>query len=434
MIAETPLRSGSRGSAPSVPDAPTRVGPEFDAQAVFAYLHAHLPLLRARPPGEHAADKAACEIALLCWGLSRNAALWARLQASADDLLDWADTRLRGSGVLDAMLWQPARLPMFALGDGFLAALQRPDPMFRAACAAVHDGGLGRDAERSPYQTLEVAFAEALAGYESPPSAPMHWLAQAPFLPLLSVDDGYAFTHALFYLTRFGRVPLPQAYAAEPLHGALEAGLWWCVWRRDFDLLAEMLLCALFIGMPATAAVRTGIALLRASGRRDGHLSAWEDLPAPRDSATRFFQHYHPLLVAALLDSELALRDEPRWPVTPAVLPVAPAAADALAALGIAASREQLDAVRAQGFDQAIAEHYGEDFAVALPRPEDEDWRIVLGFVRHDPWTIVAATAAQLQRSRITVCTRHARRWLETLAPVVAARNAAECAPVATCC
>ncbi len=434
MVAETPLRSGSWRSAPSVPDAPVRVGPGFDAQAIFAYLHAHLPLLRGRPPGERAADKAACEIALLCWGLSRNAALWARLQAPADDLLDWADMRLRSGGVLDAMLWQPARLPMFALGDGFLTALQRPAPMFHTACAAVRVGGLGRDTERSPYQALEAAFAEALAGHESSPVAPTHWLANGPFLPLLSVDDGYAFTHALFYLTRFGRVPLPQAYAVEPLHEALEAGLWWCLWRRDFDLLAEMLLCALFTDMPATAAVRTGIALLRASGRRDGHLSAWEDLPAPHDPATRFFQHYHPLLVAALLDSELALRDEPRWPTTPAVLPAEQAAADALVTLGISASRERLDAVRAQGFGQAIAEFYGEESAAKLPTPEDEDWRIVLGFVRHDPWTIVAGTAVQLQRSRVTACTRHARRWLETLAPVVAARNAVECARPVTCC
>lgn len=429
MIAETPLRNGSCLPAPSVPDAPVRVGPGFDAQAIFAYLHAHLPLLRVRPPGERAADKAACEIALLCWGLSRNAALWTQLRAAADDLLDWADTRLRGGGVLDAILWQPARLPMFTLGDGFLTALQRPSPAFRAACDAVRGGGLGRDTERSPYQALEAAFAEALAGHESSPASSLHWLAHEPFLPLLSVDDGYAFTHALFYLTRFGRVPLPHVYAAEPLYGALEAGLWWCVWRRDFDLLAEMLLCALFTGMPATAAVRTGIALLRACGRRDGHLSAWEDLPVPRDAATRFFQHYHPLLVAALLHSELALRDESRWPAMPAVLPAAPATADALATLGISASRERLDAVRVQGFDQAVAEHYGGEFATGLPGPgpEDEDWRIVLGFVQHDPWTIVAGTAAQLQRSRITACTRHARRWLETLGPVVAARNAIEC-------
>ena len=422
MTPDVVTRCGSERSAPSCADAPARVDAAFDVDAVFAYLHAHLPLLRACPPGERAADKAACEIALLCWGVSRNVAAWTRLHALAEPMLAWADARLRGASVLDAMLWQPARLPMFALGDGFLTALGYPAPRFRAAADAVRGGGLGRHSERSPYQALEVAFGEALSGLDTPPS-PTHWLAQAPFLPLLATDDGYAFTHALFYLTQFGRRPLPDDYIATDVHDALESGIWWCVWRRDLDLLAEMLLCALFTAMPVTTAMQTGVALLRACGRRDGHLSAWESLPAPRDATTRFFQLYHPLLVAGLLDSELVLRATPLTdpPHAPASVAVAPGTA---AALGIAASRERLDAIRAERFEDVLAARYGADLVDAPPQPADEDWRIVLGFVRQDAWTITAGVAAQLDRARITACTRHARRWLETLGPVVAARNA----------
>lgn len=421
MAPDAALRRGSERSAPDT-DVPARVDAAFGVDAVFAYLRAHLPLLQACAPGERAADKAACEIALLCWGVSRNAAAWARLRTPAEPMLAWADARLRGASVLDAMLWQPARLPMLALGDGFLTALGHPSPTFRAAADAVRGGGLGRDCERGPYQALEVAFGDALQGLDAP-SPPTHWLARTPFLPLLAADDGYAFTHALFYLTRFGGEPLPAPYAAADVHDALEGGLWWCLWRRDLDLLAEMLLCALYTAMPVTAAVQAGVAVLRACGRRDGHLSAWESLPAPRDATARFFQRYHPLLVAALLDSELALRATP-LAAPPRTLATTGTARDATATLGIAASRERLAAIGAERFDAAFAACYGAGLVAALPQPADEDWRIVLGFVRRDAWTVTAGVAAQLESGRDTACARHARRWLGTLAPVVAARNA----------
>ncbi|WP_242111740.1 DUF6895 family protein [Luteimonas aquatica] len=427
MGAAIALRGGPAGSVPPAP-AETGLRGAFGVDAVFAYLHAHLPLLRQCRAGERAADKAACEIALLCWAVSRNAAAWARLHASAQPLLAWADKRLRGDSVLEAMLWQPSRLPMLALGDGFLSALGRQAPAFARAAAAVREGGLGADGERSPYQGLEVAFGQALCGL-GPPPQPRHWLAHSPFLPLLSVDDGYALTHAIFYLTAFGREPLPPGYAAADVHETLENGLWWCLWRRDLDLLAEMLLCALFTGMPATAAVRTAKALLFAAGNLHGHLSAWESLPAPHGATMQFFQLYHPLLVAALLDSELERRAVD-WSAATAELAVDidPGEGDPVAALGISGMRAQLRALQAETFEDAIAGVYGGEIRDALPaqarrQPDTEDWRIALGFVRRDAWTVTAGVAAQLQCGRATACLRHARRWLETLAPVLAARR-----------
>lgn len=402
----------------------------FCVDAVFSYLHANLSSLRESAPGERAADKAACEIALLCWGVARNASAWARVRSQAEPLLDWAETRLRGDAVFEAMLWQPSRLPMLALGDGFLAALGYDMPGFRIAASAVHEAGLGAHCERSPYQALEVAFGEGLSGGDPGPQ-PVHWLARSPFLPLLTVDDGYALTHAIFYLTEFGQHPLPRDYAAADIHDTLESGLWWCLWRRDLDLLAELLLCALFTDMPATAAVRTANAVLRACADQHGHLSVWEDLPAPHGAAPRFFQRYHPLLVAALLDSELERRAV-SWSRATAVLAADMPAGrgDPTAVLGIEASRSRLDALRAaEAFDEAIATCYGAGIRDALPpqacvRPATEDWRIVLGFVRRDAWIVTAGVAAQLCRMRMTACLRHAMLWLETLGSVVAARGA----------
>ncbi len=400
----------------------------FSVDAVFSYLHANLPSLRECAPGERAADKAACEIALLCWGVARNTSAWARVRSQAEPLLSWAETRLRADAVFEAMLWQPSRLPMLALGDGFLAALGYDMPGFRIAASAVHEAGLGAHCERSPYQALEVAFGEGLSGGDPGPQ-PVHWLARSPFLPLLTVDDGYALTHAIFYLTAFGQHPLPRDYAATDVHDTLENGLWWCLWRRDLDLLAELLLCALFTDMPATAAIRTANAVLRACADQHGHLSVWEDLPAPHGAAPRFFQRYHPLLVAALLDSELERRAV-SWSRATAVLAsdMPAGRGDPTAILGIEDSRERLGALLAEPFDDALATCYGGGLRDALSpqacvRPASEDWRIVLGFVRRDAWTVTAGVAAQLRRMRTTACLRHAMRWLETLAPVVAARG-----------
>jgi hypothetical protein len=98
--------------------------------------------------------------------------------------------------------------------------------------------------------------AQREPGLLGPPEAllPFCTLAAAPH-PLSNLsDDDYALTHAVFYLTDFGRRPPPPGLGARAAE-LLDPFLAWHSVQLDLDLLGEMLIAALCLRQPRTPAL-----------------------------------------------------------------------------------------------------------------------------------------------------------------------------------
>jgi hypothetical protein len=105
--------------------------------------------------------------------------------------------------------------------------------------------------ELSPFKEMERQWIRSLRG-----EADDRQLNAACILSTAGRDahpiymnrmDGYALTHAIFYLTDFGRKAIPHQYF-DNLDEKLDAAIAWTLATRDYDLLIEFLLSAIMSG------------------------------------------------------------------------------------------------------------------------------------------------------------------------------------------
>ena len=223
-------------------------------------LSTNLNHVRSAPLADTRANKAATDIAQLCWGLNRCGFEEEGGSQEAPVLLEAAEKRLRSESVISSLLSKPSYVSTISLGPTFLDAIARPDTRF-----------------------------------------------EKPFAPLMSSEDAYAFTHSAFYATDFGRTQPAQDAKSRDVWDVVDAGITWSLVRRDCDLLAEFLLAAVYYRMPPSPAFRVGLCAL---------MLLWDDrglLPGtPGDSRVDakdlFFRHCHANAVGALLCGELLVR------------------------------------------------------------------------------------------------------------------------------
>ncbi len=285
-------------------------------RSTLRFLHDNIESLEQAESGALRADKAACEVALLCWGLARNRHVDPAADPQVRALLDACERRLRAAPIIQGLLWHPARTPMLAMGSALLSRMGRTAPAFDSLSLLAWREPLLASMERSPSQQLELYWSARLLGIEQAPPPLVGLLAQPPLAQLMRAEDGYALTHALFYITDFGRQPLPPAADAQALCASLESALAWSLARYDFDLLGECLLCTLYCGMPCTPLWRLAVAVLLLTWEANGFVPDRAPPATAQDAQGLFFSLYHANLVAALLASELLLR-------LPALIPAA---------------------------------------------------------------------------------------------------------------
>jgi hypothetical protein len=273
-------------------------------------LHAGAKHLREAPPGDAAADKAACEIALLYWAWHRGSGGRRREEAADRELLDSVEARLRSEAVLQGLLWRPARVPMLTMGTALLEGLGRPDTRFQALARRAWRCGAVEAAERSPYQALEMEWSAGVLGVDCARLNPASSLLAKKLCPYLtSVSDGYAFTHSVFYATDFGARAMPATIATNQLWENIECGLLWSLVRFDFDLLGEFLLCAQYSRLPRTGAYYLSVAALLLTWDENGFVPDRSLSGAAATSKAIFFAIYHANIVAMLLAAELGSED-----------------------------------------------------------------------------------------------------------------------------
>ena len=294
-------------ASPMIDEAEQRVVRALD------FVARNLGAIRDAAPEESRADKAAAEIALVCALLERESvpeAIRERVRGIAESI----EPRVRGAGWIRELLWAPARIATLAMGHVLLARAGRPAPAVDAFVRSLWGRGFDASLELSPFQVLERQWSAELCevDVEAPPIVPLPTCDVHPLH--MHENDAYAFTHAIFYDTDFGARPLPDRYDRDRVVATIDAAVSWCLCRVDFDLLAEFLLCGLFVAEHSTPAMRLGAAAV---------FAAWDDLGLVPDRAVAraqdeddphrmFFALYHANLVAIVLQV-VADRREPTW-------------------------------------------------------------------------------------------------------------------------
>jgi hypothetical protein len=151
----------------------------------------------------------------------------------------------RAPHVRRTLLLRPSRAPNHALAHFCLVDLGvSDDEMDRLARLALHSSVCDAN-ERVPYRMLDAAWTRHLAfgvGELNHPAIALSPLGVGVDLLNASIEDAYAFTHALIYATDFGRIPLPHTLDRQSLLGIAEALAVKAMDEDDLDLLAEVLM------------------------------------------------------------------------------------------------------------------------------------------------------------------------------------------------
>jgi hypothetical protein len=164
-----------------------------------------------------------------------------------------------------SLVLRPSRAPMHAMAHLCLQALGHTDEALDAVVQMALRSSAAAANERVPYRLLDAAWTRHLAFGDAELQHPA--LALSPLgtgIDLLqaTVEDAYAFTHALPYASDFGRVALPPTFDAAGLMDLADAVAVQALADDDLDLLAEVLMAPAILRQPWTPTLAFGWQLL----------------------------------------------------------------------------------------------------------------------------------------------------------------------------
>lgn len=184
---------------------------------------------------------------------------------------------------------RPSRAAMHGLAHLCLNGLGVPDDAFDATLRAAFASSVHAANERVPYRMLDAAWARHLAFGDAEldhPALMLSPIGAGVDLLQMTVQDAYAFTHALPYASDFGRVPLPDRVDREWLMGHAEAIALKALDEDDLDLLAEVLMAPAILRLPWSPLMIYAWHVLEATWREWGFVPG-PGLPEPQPGETR---------------------------------------------------------------------------------------------------------------------------------------------------
>ncbi len=166
-------------------------------------------------------------------------------------------TELARSGdAQNLMVLRPSRAAPHVLAHGCLQQIGCDDGRFDEIARAALGASAAGANERVPYRLLDVAWIRHLVFGDGE----LHHLAtslspigQGVDLVATTIDDAYAFSHALPYATDFGRVPIPAWADPAWLSGTADALVLKALDEDDLDLLGELLMTPALVRAPWTS-------------------------------------------------------------------------------------------------------------------------------------------------------------------------------------
>ncbi|HEY6140112.1 MAG TPA: hypothetical protein VI670_20360 [Thermoanaerobaculia bacterium] len=266
------------------------------------------------------ADKVPVEAALLLLLAARVGA------GGGEELAEMLDPLIRSDRNRMLMARLPRTVAFFGMGHLALTCAGRPDAEFDEVVRAAFRDGLADAWEKPPNRQMELQWLRAQLFDER---VSMSEAIRASILSsnahpiLMSSRDAYAVTHAIMYASDFGRdaSAIPDGAAA-----LVDACIAEQLLEEDFDLLAELLLCASALGRPWSRHARCAWAILDGVWSEYGFLptrsAASQDFASldERERTSYVFRHtYHTTLMGGDLCALLLRHPEQGGEEPPAV-------------------------------------------------------------------------------------------------------------------
>jgi hypothetical protein len=162
----------------------------------------------------------------------------------------------RSGDARNLIVLRPSRAAPHVLAHGCLQQVGCVDEEFHELARAALTATAAGANERVPYRLLDVAWIRhLLLGDEElhHPAAALSPIGQGVDLVGTTIDDAYAFSHALPYATDFGRLPLPAWVDRSHLSGTTDALVLKALDEDDLDLLGELLMAPALLRTPWTS-------------------------------------------------------------------------------------------------------------------------------------------------------------------------------------
>ncbi len=260
-------------------------------------------------------DKLVAELAIfadviICHETFVGAALAAQARLLAQSLVRHA----RSPRLAIACLAHPGLAFDYLAGHILLKRCGFTDDAYDGLLAQSHASDLVQCRERLPHRQLEQVWLHSVAGFApAAPIAPDQTILGAQLDVLFaSRDDVYAFTHALMYVTDFGRTPLGPEFDRDHLCQIAEGALVAAMDDDDFDLAAELLMTWPFADRPFSQTAAFSFEVLCRVEDEVGMLPSFSldgrehaDLPKEARPHYRAAAGYHTVCVMGLLCSLL---------------------------------------------------------------------------------------------------------------------------------
>ena len=370
-------------------------------------------------------DKICMEAALLALLADRvGAAVAPAIDRPLSELTAILQPAVCSSWVARSIDQDPHSLDKLAVGYLVLREIAGDVPEMERVLARARATRQTRAREMPPFKEMERQWLLALRGAHDDrrlQAAAILSLAASDAHPIyMNRMDGYALSHAVFYLTDFGRRPLPGgdfAGLAEKIDAAIASALA----ARDYDLLIEFVTAAIMLGHTASAYLSFGLHFALRQKTMFGYLpgpsfstARWQELAGQASEAYEFLHLYHPRFVIGLLCASLlgaCPAGTPALLASRRTMPAPPEGGSVLAALAAVLARWQGHSTFAELLE----------FATIVPLDDRESAQVVADMAI---WALTRAGALAVLTDVLQVIVDHGLEVTSTVqAAIVFLRN-----------
>lgn len=258
------------------------------------------------------ADKVVVETMLFAMLASRVRELPETVRASLDDICGACSAWVRNPKNTMLLTRHPHTAVTLGIGHVALSQSGYADDGFDSLVRRAFASGRIHAIERLPYRAMEVLWLKSLLFQQTDPGFPELLPASillAPSHPVYMTEaDCYALTHALMYLTDFGRIALPPQVSRAHLRRLLDSALAWNILGENLDLLGELLMAHEFIGGPSSPYVEFAWHMFSTTWTQFGFLPCpsldpkqYQSLNGEEAQAYAFKHTYHTTYVGGIL-------------------------------------------------------------------------------------------------------------------------------------